>query len=323
MAADGYYRGKHVLVCGGAGFLGAHLVGSLIKAGARVEVVDPCVPGSGGNERNLAPFAGVIAWRQVSSEDRSALLTALNNCDVVFDAMGFTRHHVGLADPLLDLRLNYLSHLGLAAALNEVPRPLVYLGTRGQFGRHTGTLFEDSPQVPLDPQGIHKSAAESLLRIYSPRYGWPVLSARLDNCFGPGQPITGDDVGLIGGFVRTLRAGECVKLYGDARRSRRITYAPDAARWLLDAAERMGSGFSAVNMFGADVRLVQLLDTLIAQIGRGSYELAKFPPEIALLEVGNTEVSRKVFLEHVPYPHITPLPDALATTLDYFQRAGE
>ena len=318
MAADGFYRGRRVLVCGGAGFLGSHLVGALIAAGASVEVVDPCIPGSGGSARNLAPYADVISWRRTSSEDRSTLVSALNGCDLVFDAMGFTRHHVGIADPRFDLNLNYLSHLELALALNEVPRPLVYLGTRGQFGRHAGTLLEDSPQVPLDPQGVHKSAAELLLRIYSARYGWPVLSARLDNCFGSGQPLTGDDVGLIGGFIRTLRAGERVMLYGDAARSRRITYAPDAAQWLLDAAERMATGYSAVNMFGEDVRLIDLLDLLVAQIGRGSYELADFPPAIKLLEAGNIEVSRKAFLEHVPHPRVTPLPTAIAATLDYF-----
>jgi nucleoside-diphosphate-sugar epimerase len=322
VVAHGFYRGKRVLVCGGAGFLGAHLVRALLAANASVEVIDPCVPGSGGSERNLAPVADAISWHRFSIEDRLKLATALKGCDYVFDAMGFTRHHVGLADPLFDLKLNYVSHVALAVGLNEVPRPLVYLGTRGQFGRHSGTLLEDSPQVPLDPQGIHKSAAESLLRVYSSRHGWPVLSARLDNCFGPGQPVAGDDIGLIGGFIRSLRAGENVMLYGDVGRSRKITYAPDAARWLLDAAERMRGGFSAVNMFGEDVRLVQLLELLIAKIGRGSYELAEFPPEIALLESGASEVSRKSFLEYVPHPHMTPLAESILTTLDYFQRAN-
>jgi UDP-glucose 4-epimerase len=323
MAEDGFYLGKGVLVCGGAGFLGAHLVGGLVAAGAQVVVVDPCVEGTGGSAKNLAHFGDSIRWLRTSSADKSALMAALRDCDLVFDAMGFTRHHVGLADPMLDLQLNYLSHLHLAMALNEVPRPLVYLGTRGQFGRHTCLLLEESPQVPLDPQGVHKSAAESLLRIYSSRHGWPVLSARLDNCFGSGQPVDGGDVGLIGGFIRALRAGERVMLYGDPGRSRRVTYAPDVARWLLDAAERMGSGFSAVNMFGDDVRLVDLLDLLIAQIGRGSYELARFPPDIALLEMGTPEVSREVFLAHVPSPCMTPLADAIAATLDYFQREDE
>src|SRR5207248_8592098 len=56
VAEDGFYRGRGVLVCGGAGFLGAHLVGGLITAGAQVVVVDPCIEGTGGSAKNLADF---------------------------------------------------------------------------------------------------------------------------------------------------------------------------------------------------------------------------------------------------------------------------
>lgn len=311
---------QRVLVCGGAGFLGSHIVAALLSSGAEVTVLDPCMPGTGGREQNLVPFSERMKWLRVQSDDQNSLDEALSWCDLVFDAMGFTRHHVGIANPLLDLELNYLSHVHLALALNRSPRPLVYLGTRGQFGSSAIPLDEETCQVPLDPQGVHKSAAESLLRIFSVRRGWPMLSVRLDNCFGPGQLVSGDDIGLVGGFIRTLRAGARVELYGTAERTRNLAFAPDVALWLLEAARRMSSGFSSVNMFGEKVHLTRLLDLLVARIGRGSYEVVPFPREIALLEPGGgSEPSRRTFLQHVPEPKVTPLAEAIDATVTYFE----
>ena len=313
-----HYSGKRVLVCGGAGFLGGHLVTALVSAGAEVTVLDPCVSGTGGREANLAAVRRRIQWMQVDSADKSALARAVVGSELVIDAMGFTRHLAGLTNPILDMQLNYLSHLHVARALNETPRPLVYLGSRGQFGRFAGILTEDTPQVPLDPQGIHKSAAKSLFRIYSARYGWPVLSVRLDGCFGPGQMTTGDDIGLVGGFIRSLSAGECVSLYGTTDRSRNIAYGPDVARWILEAAASVGNGFSAVNMFGETVRLTTLLDLVTSTMGRGSYRVTPFPHEIAVIDAPIVEVSRTTLLRHVPDPKPTPLVDALKQTIAYF-----
>lgn len=318
MALNQNQKVQRVLVCGGAGFLGAHIVATLLASGAEVTVLDPCVPGTGGREENLAALSERITWLRAPASDQDALNEALSDCNLVFDAMGFTRHHVGIENPLLDLELNYLSHVHLALALNRFPRRLVYLGTRSQFGA-ASPIDEHACQVPVDPQGVHKSAAESLLRIFSARYGWPMLSVRLDNCFGPGQLVTGEDIGLVGGFIRTLRAGKRVELFGTVDRSRNLAFAPDVALWLVEAAQRITNGFYSVNMFGQKVRLTRLLDLLVERIGQGGYDIVPFPREIALLEPNDGESSRAAFLQYVPEPKVTPLVEAIDATVTYFE----
>jgi len=319
MSPSGAFRGRHVLVCGGAGFIGSHIVAELLRLNARVTVLDPCVPQTGGRAENLSGVAGAVEWVRTRAENESKLAELVSETDFVFDAMGLTRHHVGIADPLLDCQLNYLPHLHLLNVIERTPKPLVYLGSRGQFGRiKSDVLDEWSPQFALDPQGIHKAAAESLMRIKAARGGLSVLSVRLENCFGPGQLFSGDDIGLIGGFIRALRAGESVQLYGDKKRSRNLAYGPDVAGWIVQSAAQIESGFSAVNMFGGEVRLCDLLDLLISLIGRGSYEIKPFPQEIASIEAGMPQISRKVFEQLVPDAKTTPLADAIVATLSYF-----
>lgn len=311
-----------MLLCGGAGFLGAHLVEALLAAGAEVVVIDPCHPATGGRPEQLAAFGDAIAWHPVGVEEASVLERALEACSLVIDAMGLTLHHVGLADPWLDLALNYTTHLHLIQALGRLPRPVLLLGSRCQFGALRPDLDEDAPQLPLDPQGIHKAAAEHAFRVYAPRHGYAVLSVRLGNCFGPGQPVAGQDLGLVGGFIRTLCLGQTVTLYGQPDRERNLIYALDAARWLLEAAARQEPGFAALNMFGEAVGLGRLLDSLVRLTGTrgGGYAFAPFPRQAAIMDVGATPFGGGIFSRYVPDPEPTPLEPALDRTVAYFMR---
>lgn len=320
--AAAFYRGRRVLVCGGAGFLGAKLVAALLAAGARVVVLDPCHPATGCRPSALAGYGDALVWHRTGVEDGAILSAALAGCDFVIDAMGLTRHHVGLADPLLDLALNHASHLHLLTALLTTPRPVLLLGSRCQFGDLAPDTDEDAPQRPLDPQGVHKAAAEQAFRIYAARNGLSVLSARLGNCFGPGQPLDGDDIGLVGGFIRTLCQGGTVALYGGPERERNLAYAPDAARWLLEAGARLGPGFDAVNMFGQPVRLGRLLESLVRLAGHGDagYAFEPFPAQAAIMDVGAVPFGGGPFSRYVPDPRPTDLETALERTVEYFMR---
>jgi len=307
-------------VCGGAGFLGSHIVTELVSAQAAVTVLDPCIPKTGGNPKRLAHLANAIEWIRRPVEDNPILVEAVSESEFIFDAMGLSKHHMGIADPEFDLRCNYQSHLHLITTINRFARPVIYLGSRCQFGKLDGLVDEESPQTPLDPQGIHKTAAESLYRIYAERYGWPVLSIRLGNCFGPGQPVEGNDLGLVGEFIRVLQKGHCVSLYGDEKRQRNLLYVIDGAKWIVQAAYRIIDGFNAINMFGARVGLTDLLDLLVSKIGSGSYVVEPFPPEIKAIESGACDVSQDLFNQYVPESSPTPISQAIAETLLWMEK---
>src|SRR5579859_5910179 len=115
---------RSALVCGGAGFIGSHIVEGLVERGAGVTVIDPCHPRTGGSPRNLEGFASRIQWRRDPIERLADLDDLVRGADAVVDAMGFTHHAEGMSEPALDHELNYAIHLTLISALNRQPRPL-------------------------------------------------------------------------------------------------------------------------------------------------------------------------------------------------------
>lgn len=315
------WNGHQVVVFGGAGFIGSHLVEGLIGQGLRVSVVDPCLEGTSGSSDNLAQVEDRIEWihQDVEQLNPSQWRSLLGDASLVIDAMGMTRHHVGVEFPERDLQLNYISHLAVIQALKEHPVPVLYLGSRGQYGKMCGRMDESSPMVPLDPQGVHKTAAEAMYRIYSGLYRFDCLSLRLGNCFGPRQPYTGGDLGLVGGLIEKLMAQEEALIFGDETRSRHLIYVEDVVRAIFRLMQHPFTGFEAVNLVGEAVRLDDLMKALIAQLG-GTYSFAPFPPGIARLECGEAEISQDRFLTLAGDSFsFSNLRDAIRETCAYFK----
>jgi UDP-glucose 4-epimerase len=305
---------RSALVCGGAGFIGSHVVDALLERGVRVTVIDPCHPRTSGSPRNLAGVASRIEWLQDPVERVPELDAIVASADVVIDAMGFTHHAEGIREPRLDHELNYAIHLPLLEAVNRHPRLFLYLGSRGQYGRIAGIVDEDAPQIPLDPQGVHKAAAESMIRIYSARHRWPALSLRLGNCFGPRQPL-GADPGLVGGFIVSVLRGEQVVLYGAEDRRQHLLFVGDLARIVVRLLGVRKAGFTALNVPGPRVVLRDVVETLIRLAGRGSYSFRPFPAEVAAIHAGDATLSDARLENLVPCEY-TSLEGALGRTLE-------
>jgi UDP-glucose 4-epimerase len=254
-----------------------------------------------------------LRWLRQGIEAVEELDALVAEVDVVVDAIGFTHHHEGLHEPQLDLALNYTVHLPLLQTLNRVPRTLVYLGSRGQYGRVQGVVDESAPQSPIDPQGVHKVALESMIRIYAAKYSWPAVALRLGNCFGPRQPM-GNDPGLIAVIVKGILGGEDVQIYGSHERREHMLYAPDLARIVTTLAERSWTGVTLLNVPGLSVSLTELAATLVRLTRKGSYSVRPFPPEIASLHAGEAIFS-DARLAELGLRSYTPLEPALDATL--------
>jgi UDP-glucose 4-epimerase len=313
-----------VLVLGGAGFLGSHVVRRFARGGWRVVVVDGLLPRTGGRAASLADLAGRIELIPRRVEELADLTEHLERSEVVIDCMAWTRHQEALADPLYDLSLNLTAHLHLVGRLPAGGgQRVIYLGSRGQYGRVEGEeITEDTPMVPCDVQGVHKVAAESHYRIFAGLRRLAIVSLRLPNCFGPGQPVDGEDVGLVGGFVRDLLARRPVVVYGTDR-SRYLAYAPDVAEavWLL--AECCPPGFAACNYAGRRVGLGELATRLCELVGTGEWRGAPMPEALARTEVGDARISDARLRRLLPVIPCTPLAAALRETVADVRRRLE
>ncbi len=318
MVTDAWRVGApQALVLGGAGFLGSHIARRFVRAGWRVVVIDGILERTGADRTRVADLEGHLEFVARRVEEVPGLDRLLASSSVVVDSMAWTRHREGMADPVYDLQLNLAAHVSVVAAMaSGGPARLVYLGSRGQYGQvHGGSITETTPQVPVDVQGIHKVAAESHFRVCAARRGLDLISLRLPNCFGPGQPLDGPDVGLLAGFLRDLLDRRTVEVYGE-QRMRHLAYALDVAEivWRLSSASVRG--FTPLNYAGHRVAVGGLAHMLAETVGGGRVAYAAMPDDLARTDMGDALIVDAALRDRVGALPCTPLDDALAATVD-------
>jgi UDP-glucose 4-epimerase len=310
---------SRILLLGGAGFVGSRIAIACVRAGHAVRVVDGLLQQTSGRRENLAAVAAAVDLVAARVEDFADLEPTLAASDVVIDCMGWTLHRAALADPLYDVALNLASHVSWLRRLPDGARPLViYLGSRVQYGDVPGgEIDEDAPQEPVDVQGIHKAAAERHFRLAARLRGIPVVVLRLPACIGPHQPFEGDDIGLVGGFVRDVLADRPIQVFGRGRQ-RAIAFVDDVAEVVCRLAARPAEGFTAYNLRGEVLPIEELAARVVATVGRGRVEVTEVPHEIAAIDSGaaafREDRLRVALGDDVPR---TSLDHALAETVRY------
>lgn len=308
-----------ILIAGGAGFIGSHITEKLLFSGHEVVVMDGFEAETSGSADNLGHLGG---FRLISDsvESCKCLPEHLERADVVIDCMGWTRHLLALKNPLYDLQLNVSSHLVLMRALKNSPcRRVIYLGSRGQIGNAASDpIDDDAPRLPVDVQGIHKTAAESHYRVFAKLNDAKVLSLIIGNTFGPRMPMEGADIGLIGGFLRDVLAGRSIELYGKGR-SREFTYAPDLAWIVSRLCEHDWDGFQSLNIPGTAVSLEDLVQTMIELSGTGGYSTEDWPAEVKAIDIGAARLCPRKIESWLGILPATPLREALQQTIRTIQ----
>ena len=311
------------LVLGGAGFIGSNICRHLAARGFCVVAVDGLMPKTSGNAANLASVAGDIELIAHRVEDVTSFADLLRGHDIVVDAMGWTSHWEAFEDPEYDLALNLSSHLVVTRAMPTArPRRIVYLASAHQYGRVSNSpIAETQPLLPLDVQGIHKTAAEHHYRIVAERNDLSVVSLRFGNTFGPAQPLTGRDVGLIADMIRKSLAGETIEVFGVGR-MRTVHYAPDLARMIEGMAGREPAGFAAINVPGEYVAISELASQITSCTG-GTLSQKPLPDDISAIDAGNAPLDCTSFAKYFGEPQLTPLAAAVAVTVtDACNRLG-
>lgn len=253
-------------------------------------VIDGLKARAGGRRENLEPLLGEIEWIESDIESVADLARVAAEQAVIVDCMAWTAHLLAIEDPDYDLELNVRSHLVLLQAIEpENPARLLYLGSRGQYGRARGErITEETHMLPEDIQGVHKLTAESHYRVTAKLKHLDAISLRFPNCYGERQPTEGRDAGLVGGFLRDLANGATVEVFGTGR-SRYLVYAGDLAEILFQLSSAPNEGFTAYNYAGQRVVIEDLVDQLIAAIGKGARTTKEMPAEIAGIDIGDAE----------------------------------
>jgi len=225
-----------VIVTGGAGFIGSHVVDALLARGDAVHVVDDL---SNGRRENVATEATLHV------HDIRAPLNAIANevgaqAIVHFAAQADVR--VSVANPALDAGINVLGTVNVLEAARLTGARVVFASTGGAiYGECDRPAREDDPCLPLSPYGAAKLASEGYLGMSTRLYGTPHVALRFGNVYGPRQDPHGE-AGVVAIFLGRLRDGEPCRIFGDGTQSRDYVFVGDVVRASLAALDRDVAG---------------------------------------------------------------------------------
>ena len=321
------YRGRSVLITGGAGFIGSNLARRLAElGGVQVHVLDALLPDGGGNLHNLHEVRECVSLHTGDLRDEAVVAPLVEAADVVFNLAAAVGHVDSVRRPLHDLELNCAAQLALLNACRaHNPRvKVVYTSTRQVYGRSLYLpLDEQHPVAPRDVNGIHKLAAEQYHLLYGRLYGLRPVCLRLTNTYGPRQYVRDDSQGVLGWFIRQAVEGGTLELFGDGGQWRDLNYVDDVVEALLLAGASEAAEGETFNLGGdAPVTLREVAETLISLTGCGSVRHVPFPPERDLIDIGNSHSSYRKIEAALGWRPRTPLHEGLARTIEFYRGYG-
>ena len=256
-----------VLVTGGAGFIGSHLVRALLLRGDSVSVLDN-FDDAYDPARKVANLDGLpIDLTEGDVRDRSAVEEAMRGVDAVVHLAAKAGVRESLEHPAEYASVNVGGTVTLLEALrHRVDVPLVFASSSSVYGERVEGPFKESDGLgfPSSPYAGSKRAAELMCHGAYLSTGVPITVLRFFTVYGPRQrPAM-----AISKFLRAAQLGEPVELFGDGSSRRDYTHVSDAVRAVLAAVDAP-QGFSVFNVGGgAPVRLTELVAAIEEAVGR-------------------------------------------------------
>lgn len=245
--------GANVLVTGGAGFVGSHLVDALVDANT-VRVLDNL---SSGDHEQVHERARFIEGDVCES---STLERAMANIDVVFHQAGQVSVESSITAPVRSQAVNVGGTVELLDLARREDARVVVASSAAVYGHPTDLpVAETEPLEPLSPYGVDKLAIDHYTRVFADRYDLPAVPLRYFNIYGPRQSATSYS-GVISTFLDQARAGEPLTVHGDGSQTRDFIHVSDVVRANLLAAQTSHTG-QAFNVGTGDA-------TSIAELGR-------------------------------------------------------
>src|SRR3989449_2630236 len=257
-------RGKRLVVTGGGGFIGSHLVERLAAAND-VVVLDDF---STGRLKNLAAVTDRVQVERGSILDAGAIKRAFRGADAVFHLAALTSVPESIERPLAYAETNVTGTLAvLSGARDAGVRRLVFASSCAVYGRAKGALREDTPPDPMSPYAVTKLASEQFLRVLSGD-GLETVALRLFNVYGPRQSPDSPYSSVVARFVRAVVMGEPVMLHGDGLQTRDFVYVGDVAESLDRAASARGVAGGLFNIgSGRETSIIALIAALQPMAG--------------------------------------------------------
>ena len=305
-----------MLVTGGAGFIGSHIVDRLVAAGVKVVVLDDL---SSGRKENL-PAGVELVVCAVQGSEAAALVKKIKPTVVVHAAAQMSVRE-SMIRPLFDTEVNVLGMMNLLAAINaeKLSPHLVFLSTGGAiYGEHDKfPADEDHPCRPESVYGLAKRVGELYLELWERAFKLTSTVLRLGNVYGPRQNPHGE-AGVVAIFCKKLLAGEIPVINGSGEQTRDFVYVGDVARAAHIAATKKVRG-----TFNIGTGVENSVNKIFRELARASG--AKIDAEHVPAKAGEQMrscIDPKRAAQGLGWKPETTLEHGLAETLNWFKSAA-
>jgi UDP-glucose 4-epimerase len=253
-----------VLVTGGAGFIGSHLVRALTSRGFRVRVLDDL---SRGSLNSLKPVLDVVEFVRGDVRDSFAVSSSVRGVDVVV-------HLAALTDCAASRGVSVLVFASSAAVYGEPERLPV---------------GEDHPLNPVNPYGASKVAGEAYVKAYSRVNGYRPVILRIFNTYGPGQ--TRSYAGVVEEFKRRIKAGKPLVIYGDGLQTRDFIHVSDVVEAIMKAVE-VEEARGVYNIGSGRAVTVRELAELMTRIAGRTVEVKHVGPRPGDIRMSQADIAK-------------------------------
>ncbi|MDA4124025.1 MAG: SDR family NAD(P)-dependent oxidoreductase [Thaumarchaeota archaeon] len=241
-------NGQEVLVTGGAGFIGSHLVDRLAGEGFSVVVLDNLWTGHLDNIRAQLESSRV-RFVKGDVRDYSTLRDLSEGMGAVFHLAGIANVSWSIQNPGATHEVNATGTLNvLRAGVEAGVAKVIFASSSAVYGNPLKLpIDEDHPVSPMSPYAASKAAAEGYARAFASSSGLSSICLRLFNVYGPRQ-AEGDSGGVIARFATMLAGGIPPVIYGDGEQRRDFVYVEDAVEGLMGAFRAEGGSGEAYNI---------------------------------------------------------------------------
>lgn len=275
-----------VLVTGGGGFIGSHLVARLLGQGRAVRVLDDFSTGSRDNLQASVLGVGtgrleVLAGSVADSQAVQRAFAGVTHCVHLAALPSVAR---SVEKPLDTHHACATGTITVLHAAAQAKARVVYAGSSSAYGNQpVEQKHEDLREDPLSPYAAAKFAGELYCRAFARVYGLPVVVTRFFNVFGPRQPADSPYSGVVAAFCRALLRGEPPRIDGDGSQARDFTYVEDVVAGVQQCLEASTAGCETVNLaYGRTTSVLELYERLAAiareRLGLASVPAPRFAP---------------------------------------------
>src|SRR3989344_8145529 len=257
-----------MVVTGGAGFIGSHIVDALVARGDEVHVIDNYAGGKHDDRLNAK-----ATYHEIDVRSTDEIQKIMEGADVVFHTAALPRVQYSIDYPVETSDTNVIGTVSvLTAAVRAKVRRVVYSASGSAYGaQETMPLSEEMPANPVNPYGLQKYVGELFAKVWATTYGLETVSLRYFNVYGPRLDPNGPYALAVGAFLLARKNNQPLVIYGDGTITRDYTHVRDVVRANLLGAESTKVGKGEVINIGAghNVTIQALADMIGGEITYG------------------------------------------------------